>query len=49
VTRETDLTEGIHWPDLDEDISVENMLLGKAPAKVGDSFRRRLEKRTVRS
>lgn len=21
--------EGIHWPDLDEDISVENLLLGK--------------------
>ena len=22
--------EGIHWPDLDEDLSVENLLLGKA-------------------
>ncbi len=21
--------EGIHWPDLDEDISIENLLLGK--------------------
>jgi hypothetical protein len=25
--------EGIHWPDLDEDISVENLLLGKPSAE----------------
>ncbi len=37
--------EGIHWPDLDEDISVENLLLGKASGESQDSFRRWLEKR----
>lgn len=26
--------EGIHWPDLDEDISVENLLLASHPARV---------------
>ena len=41
--------EGIHWPDLDEDISVENLLLGKASGESQDSFRRWLETRTVRS
>jgi len=38
--------EGIHWPDLDEDISVENLLLGKASGESQDSFRRWLEKPT---
>jgi len=37
--------EGIHWPDLDEDISVENLILGKASGESQDSFRRWLEKR----
>lgn len=32
--------EGIHWPDLDEDISVENLLLGQASGESPDSFRR---------
>ena len=27
--------EGIHWPDLDEDISVENLILGKAGTEPG--------------
>jgi hypothetical protein len=40
---------GIHWPDLDEDISVENLLLGKALGESQDSFRRWLEKRALRS
>ena len=39
--------EGIHWPDLDEDVSVENLLLGKASGESQDSFRRWLEKRTT--
>src|SRR5207237_7040211 len=26
--------EGIHWPDLDEDISVENLILANLPARV---------------
>jgi len=41
--------EGIHWPDLDEDISVENLLLGTTSGESQDSFRRWLEQRPVRS
>lgn len=39
--------EGVHWPALDEDISVENLLLGKASGESQDSFRRWLEKRAL--
>ena len=39
--------EGIHWPDLDEDISVENLILGKASGESQDSFRQWLEKRAA--
>ena len=39
--------EGIHWPDLDEDISVENLLLGKASGESQDSLRSWLEERTA--
>jgi hypothetical protein len=39
--------EGAHWPDLDEDISVENLILGKASGESQDSLRRWLEGRTV--
>jgi len=38
--------EGIHWPDLDEDISIENLILGQPSGESQDSFRRWLEKRT---
>lgn len=38
--------EGIHWPDLDEDISVENLLLGKPSAESEDSLKKWLKKRT---
>ncbi len=38
--------EGIHWPDLDEDISVENLLEGKPSGETQGSFKRWLEKRT---
>lgn len=31
---------GIHWPDLDEDIGVEGMLLGKKSAESPDSLAR---------
>jgi hypothetical protein len=41
--------EGIHWPDLDEDISVENLILGQPSGESQDSFRRWLEKRTSSS
>ena len=37
--------EGIHWPDLDEDISVENLLMGKASGESQNSFKRWLERR----
>ena len=37
--------EGIHWPQLDEDISVENLILGQPSGESQDSFRRWLEKR----
>jgi hypothetical protein len=40
--------EGIHWPDLDEDISVENLLAGKPSGESQSSFKRWLEKRPMR-
>jgi hypothetical protein len=39
--------EGIHWPDLDEDISVENLLMGKASGESQSSFKQWLEKRAT--
>ena len=41
--------EGIHWPDLDEDISVENILLGRSSGESPRSFKRWLEGRSSRS
>ena len=38
--------EGIHWPDLDEDISVENLILGKPSGETQTSFKKWLEKRS---
>jgi hypothetical protein len=37
--------EGVHWRDLDEDISVENIVFGKPSGESQRSFRRWLEKR----
>ncbi len=37
--------DGIHWPDLDEDISVENLLMGNPSGESQTSFKRWLEKR----
>jgi hypothetical protein len=37
--------EGIHWPDLDEDVSVGNLLAGKPSGESQSSFKRWLEKR----
>jgi len=37
--------EGIHWPELDEDISVENLIFGKASGESQRSFKRWLEAR----
>ena len=36
---------GIHWPDLDEDIGVEGLLLGKKSAESPTSFARWLQRR----
>jgi hypothetical protein len=38
--------EGIHWPDIDEDISVENLILGKPSGESQKSFKKWLEART---
>src|ERR1039458_3236078 len=32
--------EGIHWPDLDEDVSVENILAGRTSGEGSQSFER---------
>lgn len=37
--------EGIHWDDLDEDVSVENLLLGNASTESQRSFQRWLDGR----
>jgi hypothetical protein len=39
---------GIHWPDLDEDIGVEGLLLGKKSEESRSSFERWLERRKLR-
>lgn len=36
---------GIHWPDLDEDIGVEGLLLGKRSGESPASFERWLQRR----
>ena len=41
--------EGIHWPDLDEDISVEGLQLGRPSGESQSSFKRWLEERAVKS
>src|SRR5437867_194984 len=41
--------EGIHWPDLDEDISVRNLLVGQASNESQRSFQRWLESRPRRN
>jgi hypothetical protein len=37
--------EGIHWPELDEDISVVNLLVGRPSGESQQSFQRWLERR----
>lgn len=39
---------GLHWPDLDEDIGVEGLLLGKKSLESPASFARWLEQRRAR-
>jgi hypothetical protein len=37
--------EGIHWPDLDEDISIASLLAGRRSGETQESLRRWLERR----
>ena len=39
--------EGIHWPDLDEDISVDNLLSGARSGESQRSFKQWLESRVA--
>jgi Protein of unknown function (DUF2442) len=39
---------GLHWPELDEDVGVEGLLLGKRSTESAASFERRLQRRTTR-
>jgi len=41
--------EGIHWPDLDEDISVEGLLAGRPSGEGQRSFKRWLAERSASS
>ena len=40
--------EGIHWPDLEEDLSVESLLAGRRSGEAQESLRRWLEGRDSR-
>ena len=39
--------QGIHWEDIDEDISVEGLLAGKPSAESQSSLRKWLQKRSI--
>ena len=39
--------EGIHWPDLDEDISVDNLLSGSRSGESQRSFKAWLQQRAT--
>ena len=39
--------EGIHWPDLDEDVSIQNLLLGKRSSESQTSFEKWLKNRPL--
>jgi len=38
--------EGVHWPNLDEDISVENLLFGQRSGESQESLQRWLDGRS---
>lgn len=40
---------GIHWPDLDEDVGIEGLLLGKKSTESRSSFKNWLEQRKSNS
>jgi len=39
--------QGVHWPDLDEDISVESLLAGRQSGESRESLRRWLDSRNA--
>jgi hypothetical protein len=39
--------EGLHWPDLDEDLSVEGLLAGRRSGETKKSLQRWLDARAV--
>jgi Protein of unknown function (DUF2442) len=39
--------KGIHWPDLDEDVSVEGLLLGRSSGESQESLKKWLQARTA--
>jgi hypothetical protein len=39
--------EGLHWPELDEDINIQDLLLGRRAAESRSSFERWLQKRSL--
>jgi len=41
--------EGIHWPDLDEDLSVEGLIFGRPSGESQRSLQRWLEKRATKN
>lgn len=41
--------EGIHWPDLDEDISLDNILSGQPSGESQTSFKKWLAKRNAQT
>jgi Protein of unknown function (DUF2442) len=39
---------GLHWPELDDDVGVEGLLLGRRSTESASSFERWLQRRTTR-
>ena len=39
--------DGIHWPDLDEDISIDNLIAGRPSGESQSSFKHWLEQRSA--
>jgi hypothetical protein len=44
----SDAGYGMHWPELDEDIGIEGVLVGKQSAESAASFERWLQRRKAR-